>query len=253
MICLSRNFGQQPAYRAGLEAAKGNAVVFLDADLQDPPELVGALIEKWRLGFRVVTAVRKSRAETGLRRMAFSTFHILFHRLTEGVMPENSGMFALLDRVVVNHLLSARETNLFLPALKNWFGYSQTTIEYDRSARAVGEPKQSFRKLFNYALNGIISFSEKPLQWIGVIGLFVSIASFAYAAMLVLAKIVQWLGYFPSLEVKGFTTVAAGMFCLGGVQLCCLGILGQYIARIYREVKQRPLYVIEKVRRSNEE
>ena len=249
LLSLSRNFGQQSAYRAGLEAARGDALIFLDCDLQDPPSLIGELLEKWKLGFRVVTAVRTTRAERGLRRLAFEAFHLLFHRLTGEVMPKNSGMFSLVDRCVVRHLSEAREASLFLPALKNWFGYPQTTISYDRESRAAGEPKQSFSKLLKYALNGIISFSEKPLEWIGILGLLVSAGSFFYAASLLALKIAQWLGHFRWLEVPGFTTLAAGMFCLSGVQLCCMAILGQYIGRIYQEVKQRPHYVVETTRR----
>lgn len=252
VVILSRNFGQQPAYRAGLDAATGDAIIFLDADLQDPPELIPQLVAKWQEGFKVVTATRTSRAETGLRRWMFDLFHQVFFRLTDRTMPKNSGMFSLVDRVVVKKLVQMGETNLFLPALKCWFGFPQTTVNYARKERAVGAPKQSFRKLFNYAFNGMISFSDKPLQWIGVAGLFVSVASFGYGALLVAIKLAQMFGLFGSLKVEGFTTLAAGMFCLGGVQLLCLGIIGQYLARMYRELKGRPLYVVEAVFSSDE-
>ena len=155
-------------------------------------------------------------------------------------------MYSLLDRRVVDHLLAASEGNLFLPALKNWFGYSQTTVPYARLERAVGKPKQSFGKLVNYGMNGLVSFSDQPLQWIGVAGIFISIASFGYAALLLVIKFGQFMGGFPSLEVRGFTTLAVAIFCLGGIQLICLGIIGQYLARIYREIKGRPLYIIER-------
>lgn len=252
VILLSRNFGQQPAYRAGLDAATGDAIIFLDADLQDPPELIPQLLAQWRAGYKVVTATRASRAESGPRRWAFDLFHHLFHRLTDRMMPKNSGMFALVDRVVVDRLAKMRETNLFLPALKCWFGYPQTTVNYARKDRAVGAPKQSFRKLFSYALNGLISFSDKPLQWIGVAGLFISLASFGYGAFLVVIKIAQLFGFLTRLEVKGFTTLAVAVFCLSGIQLLCLGIIGQYLARMYREIKNRPLYVVESVLSSDE-
>ncbi len=252
VLILSRNFGQQPAYRAGLGEARGDAVIFMEADLQDPPQLIGALVEKWRAGAKVVTAVRTSRAERGLRRWAFDLYHIVFYRLTDRVMPANSGMYSLMDRVVVDHLLAAPEVNLFLPALKNWFGYTQCTVPYARLDRAVGKPKQSLRKLVNYGLNGLISFSDLPLQWIGAAGILLSLASFGYAALLAIIKIAQLFGGFPSLQVKGFTTLAVAIFCLGGIQLMCLGILGQYMARIYREIKGRPLFVVEKKIHSNE-
>lgn len=252
VLVLSRNFGQQPAYRAGLAAARGDAVIFLDADLQDPPELIPQLLDKWREGFKVVTACRTSRAETGPRRWLFDAFHELFHRLTRGAMPKNSGMFALIDRVVVDRLVQIREASLFLPALKGWFGFAQTTVLYARQPRAVAAPRQSFRKLLNYALDGVFSFSDAPLQWIGVLGLFVSLASIAYGAVLFLVKLGQLFGLFAALELRGFTTLAVAIFGLGGIQLLCLGIIGQYLARMYRELKQRPHYIVEHVLTSDE-
>jgi polyisoprenyl-phosphate glycosyltransferase len=250
-VLLSRNFGQQAAYRAGLEVATGDAIVFLDADLQDPPDVIPQLIKEWERGSKVVTACRESRAETGVRRWLFDVFHQLFHRMTNHAMPLNSGMFSLVDRVVVNHLLTMREVTLFLPALKCWFGFPQGTITYSREARAVGEPKQSFRKLFSYAFNGLFSFSDLPLLWIGILGMVVSLASFGYAAVLVAVKLAQMMGVLLPLEVKGFTTLAVSIFCLSGVQLLSIGILGQYLARVYREIKARPVFVVERVISSN--
>jgi dolichol-phosphate mannosyltransferase len=245
VLCLSRNFGLMSAYRAGLEFARGDAAIFLDADLQDPPELIPQLLAKWREGFKVVTGCRTSREETGLRRLLFDAFHALLHRMTDRVMPMNSGMFSLIDRVVIHQLLAARETNLFLPALKCWYGYPQTTISYARKERAVGEPKQSFTKLFRYALDGLFSFSDLPLQWIAIIGAVVSALSLAYAGLLVAEKILQFFGYLESQRVLGFTTVAVTVLGFGGLNLFALGIVGQYLARIYREIKGRPLYIVE--------
>jgi dolichol-phosphate mannosyltransferase len=193
---------------AGLAAAKGEAIVFLDADLQDPPELLAELIAKWREGFKVVTACRSSRAERGIRRWLFDGFH---------------------------------------SALKCYFGCPQTTVMYARRERAVGAPKRSLRKLFSYALNGLLSFSDLPLQWIGLTGVLVSTASFGYGAVLLLIKLGQIFGLFAALEVKGFTTLAVAVFCLSGIQLLCLGIIGQYLARMYREIKSRPAYVVEQI------
>ena len=252
LILLSRNFGQQPAYRAGIDHASGDAVILLDADLQDPPELIPQLLEKWRGGFKVVTGCRTSREERGLRRVFFDAFHRIFHRMTGRIMPMNSGMFSLVDRVVLAHLTAARETNLFLPALKCWYGFPQTTVEYARKDRAVGEPKQSLRKLFRYALDGLFSFSDLPLQWIAAIGGMICLASFAYAGLLVIEKVLQMFGYFTELRVLGFTTLAVAVFGLSGVQLLSLGIIGQYLARVYRESKGRPIYVVENVLNSNE-
>ena len=246
-VVLSRNFGQQPAYRAGLEHSQGDAVIFLDADLQDPPELIPQLLDQWYAGFKVVTGCRTSREERGWRRFLFDSFHQLFHRMTGRVMPLNSGMFSLVDRVVVDHLLAARETNLFLPALKSWYGYPQTSITYARQERAVGEPKQSFVKLLRYALDGLFSFSDLPLQWIAMLGAVICVASLGYASVLIIEKILQAFGCFPQLRVLGFTTLAVAIFGFGGLNLLALGIVGQYIARIYREIKGRPLYVVEQV------
>lgn len=245
VLFLSRNFGLMPAYRAGLEFAKGDAAIFLDADLQDPPELIPQLLAKWREGSKVVTGCRTSREETGLRRVLFDGFHAVFHRMTDRLMPKNSGMFSLIDRIVIDHLLAARETNLFLPALKCWYGYPQTTVSYARKERAVGEPKQSFTKLFRYALDGLFSFSDLPLQWIALLGAVISALSLAYAGILVVEKILQVFGFLESQRVLGFTTVAVTVLGFGGLNLFALGIVGQYLARIYREIKGRPLYIVE--------
>jgi glycosyltransferase involved in cell wall biosynthesis len=252
LIVLSRNFGQQPAYRAGLDHAQGDAVIFLDADLQDPPELIPQFLDKWRAGYKVVTGCRTSREERGLRRVLFDGFHRVFHSMTGRVMPMNSGMFSLIDRVVINQLVAARETNLYLPALKSWYGFPQTTVEYARKNRAVGEPKQSLRKLFAQALDGLFSFSDLPLQWIAAVGAVICLASFAYAGILVVEKIFQMFGFFSQLRVLGFTTLAVAIFGLSGVQLLSLGIIGQYLARVYRESKGRPVYVVESILSSHQ-
>ena len=252
ILYLSRNFGQQSAYRAGLKAARGDAVIFLEADLQDPPSLIAELLAKWKAGYKIVTACRTSRKERGPRRWAFDVFHRVFHRLTDGVMPMNSGMYGLVDRTVADHLNAAPEADLFLPALKCWYGYSQTQVYYAREERAAGKPKQSFMRLLRYAMNGIFSFSELPLQWITLLGLFTSAASFAYAVLLLGIKLAQFAGCFQDWQVRGFTTLALAIFCLGGAQLTALGIIGQYIGRIYRQLKQRPHYIVEKAISSNE-
>ncbi len=251
-MVLSRNFGQQPAYRAGIDHARGDAVIFLDADLQDPPEIIPQFLARWRAGFKVVTGCRTSREETGLRRILFDGFHRVFHSMTGRVMPMNSGMFSLIDRVVIRQLAAARETNLYLPALKSWYGFPQTTVEYARRNRAVGEAKQSMRKLFGQALDALFSFSDLPLQWIAGLGAVICVASFAYAGFLVIEKFLQMFGFFPQLSVLGFTTLSVAVFGLSGVQLLSLGIIGQYLARIYRESKGRPVYVVEKVLSSDE-
>ena len=243
---LSRNFGQQAAYRAGLGAADGAAVIFLDADLQDPPELIPEMVAHWQAGARVVVACRRSRAERGLRRVCFELFHAIFHRVTGGVMPKDSGTFGLMDRVVVEQLKQMPELNLFLPALRSWVGYRQEIVWYDRAERA-GQPKQTLHKLFSYAWNGITSFSTVPLKAISALGLVISLFGFTYAGGLLLVRLLQGVGYFHGLVVQGFTTLAVAVLCLGGIQLVCLGIIGEYVAKVYTEVKQRPAFIVEEV------
>lgn len=245
LIRFSRNFGQQNAYRAGLNAAKGRAVVFLDADLQDPPEKIIDLVEAWKKGSKLVVGTRLSRAERGLRGFLFRAFHQIFYRLTGGVMPMNSGTFGLMDRVIVEELKRMPERSVLFQALRAWVGYSRTTVEYHRSERIGGKVKQSYAKLFAQAWDGITSFSTLPIQWITVLGLVISLFGFLYAAFLLGIKGLQFFGKFQALDVPGFTTVSVAVLCLGGIQLIATGVLGQYLARVYHEVKQRPSYIIE--------
>jgi len=246
LIRLSRNFGQQAAYRAGLDQADGDAVVFLDADLQDPPEVISEMIHVWQGGSKVVIARRRSRPERGLRGFLMRRFHDVFHAMTGGLMPKDSGTFGLMDRTVADAVRAMPELNIFLPALRSWVGYPRGYVWYDRAERK-GKPKQTLSKLFNYAWDGILSFSEFPLKIIFWIGVATSLFGFCYAGVLIIIKISQLFGYFTDFIVPGFTTLAVAVLCVGGVQLISLGIVGQYIARIYREVKQRPLYLTEEI------
>ncbi|MBC8165259.1 MAG: glycosyltransferase family 2 protein [Bryobacteraceae bacterium] len=246
LINLSRNFGQQAAYRAGLDHATGDAVIFLDADLQDPPELIPEMIEKWKAGAMLVTGCRRKRQEGGVKGFLFWLFHEVFFRFTGGVMPKNSGTFALMDRLIIAHLKKMPELNLFLPALRSWVGFEQAVVHYDRESRE-GEAKQTFSKLFSYAWDGITSFSDVPLKLISLLGLCVSLVGFTYALWLLVARLLQFAGFLTELKVQGFTTVAVAIFCLSGVQLICLGVIGEYIARIYREVKARPIYIVDNI------
>jgi glycosyltransferase involved in cell wall biosynthesis len=246
IVRLSRNFGQQSAYRAGLDQADGDAVVFLDADLQDPPELIPAMIDVWQHGSKVVVARRRSRPERGLRGFLMRRFHDIFHAMTGGLMPKDSGTFGLMDKTVADAVRAMPELNVFLPALRSWVGYPRGYVWYDRAERK-GKPKQTLSKLFNYAWDGILSFSELPLKIISWIGVVTSLFGFGYAGVLILIKIAQLFGYFRDFIVPGFTTLAVAVLCVGGVQLISLGVVGQYIARIYREVKQRPLYLTQEI------
>ncbi|HYO23806.1 MAG TPA: glycosyltransferase family 2 protein [Lacipirellulaceae bacterium] len=247
VAALSRNFGQQAAFRAGIELAVGDAVVMMDGDLQDPPEFIPEMVAAWKRGASVVVACRRTRQERGLRRLLFAAFHWLFFKLTDGAMPRDSGTFGLMDRRVTEHLRQLHEVSLFLPALRCWPGYRRELVWYDRQERAAGKPKQSLSRLFAYAWDGIVSFSERPLRWITRMGLAVSLAGFAYAAVLVVQRILQLFGYLKELEVLGFTTIVVAVLCVGGLQLIAIGVVGEYIARIFREVKHRPVFIVASV------
>jgi glycosyltransferase involved in cell wall biosynthesis len=242
LLRLSRNFGQQAAYRAGLEAAIGAAVIFLDADMQDPPEKIPDMIRLWLAGNVQVVGQRKSRTESGFRGFCMRIFHELFYRVTGGVMPKDSGTFALMDRRLADELKAMPERGMFLPAQRGWLGFKTAFITYDRAARA-GEPKQSYSKLFAYAWEGITSFSVFPLHLISITGLVVSLFGFSYAVVLLTMKFLQMFGWLQDLKVLGFTTISVSILCLGGVQLLSIGILGSYLAKVFYEVKGRPFYV----------
>jgi polyisoprenyl-phosphate glycosyltransferase len=241
VIDLSRNFGHQPAIQAGLEYATGDAVIIMDGDLQDPPELIPDLMRSWLAGNKVVVAQRRSRAERGVKGMLFAFFHIMLGRVSDLKMETGSGVFGLMDRRVVNDLLKLRERNRFLPGLRSWVGYAQANVLYDREERAAGQPKQSFTRLVRYAFDAIFSFSLKPLRAIWTLGFIVSTFSFLYALFLVIMRVLHIN------VVAGFTTPTVAILLLGGIQLISIGILGEYLGRIYDEVKQRPHYVINEI------
>ncbi len=237
LLNLSRNFGHQAAISAGLKESQGNAVVIMDADLQDPPELIPQMLEKWQEGYKIVLAERKSRAESFLRKILFQSFYKIFEIMTD-ISPVTTGVFGLIDRVVVNHLISMTEHNRYLPGLRHWVGFKQATIRYDRQQRAQGKAKQSLRRLLKYGLDAIFSFSYKPLRLSLIFGFIISSFCFIYGIILTILRILQ-----VNL-VSGFTTVAVAIFFLGGIILMSIGIMGEYIGRIYDEVKHRPLFLI---------
>lgn len=243
IIQLSRNFGQQSALRAGLDASTGDAVVLLDADLQDPPEVIPDLVEKWQAGSKVVFAVRRSRGESPSRRLLISLFHRCFQALAGRIMPLDSGNFGLCDREVADILRKLPEHDAFLPALRAWTGYATSQVEYDRAPRHSGKGLP-LGKLMGFAWNAVTAFSDFPLRLIFMAGLVISSLSFAYGAVLLAQRFLQFLGFFKLLEVLGFTTVAVAVFFMGGVQLLSIGIIGEYLARVYREVKGRPHYLV---------
>ena len=238
-IDLSRNFGHQAALTAGIEHAKGDVVVILDSDLQDPPSLIPELLGAWAQGKQVVFGRRVSRAEKGLRRLGFDLFHRCFRYCVDVAIPPNVGVFGLLDRQAVDELKKLSERNRFLPGLHTWVGFERGYVDYKRKDRATGEPKQTFRSLFSYALNGVFSFSYKPIRLLSVFGLIVALGAFLLAAFFTFKRL---LGY--EVAFLGFTTLVILVSLLGGLQLMALGLLGEYLARIYDEVKNRPIYII---------
>ncbi len=246
VLNLSRNFGHQPAISAGLAEATGDCIVIMDGDLQDPPELIPDLVAKWQEGKKVVVAYRRSRREGFLRQHLFSLFYMLLGTVSDYPIPLDAGVFGLMDRQVAEQLRGLGEHNRFLPGLRAWLGFSQALVPYDRDERAAGRPKQSLIRLTRYALDAIFSFSYKPLRLSLTAGLIMSGLCFAYALVLLIKRL---LGVDV---VKGFTTPTVAILFLGGVQLISIGILGEYIGRVYDEVKARPLYIIEQVLRKRD-
>jgi len=243
LLEFSRNFGFQAALAAGLAHATGDAVVTMDADLQDPPEVIPELVACWRGGAEVVRAVRRSREETGVRRLGMDLFHGLFGRVADFPIEKNTGTFGLVDRVAVDAVNRLPERNRFYPGLRTWVGFTTGEVLYDRRERAAGEPQQTLGKLLRYALDGVFSFSYLPLRLLTYIGSLVSCVGFALGAFFVTRRLL-------GIEVAqtGFTTLVTLVLFLGGVQLIGIGVLGEYLARVYDEVKQRPPYIVRRPR-----
>jgi dolichol-phosphate mannosyltransferase len=238
VIELSRNFGQQAAIAAGLEQVDAEAVILLDGDLQDPPELIPEMVAAWRNGAQVVLARRKSRQETGLRRLGFEAFHRIFKHLIDVEVPPHTGTYSLLDSEALAALRQLPESHRFFPGLRAWIGFHQAYVDYDRHDRYKGTPKQTFQRLMRYAIDGVLSFSFKPLRLMTLIGFAICGLSLVVAMIFFTKRI---LG-FESAPI-GFTTLSCAVFGLGGLQLIGMGILGEYIGRIYEESKHRPLYI----------
>jgi len=241
VLHLSRNFGHQPACSAGLEAARGDAVVLMDGDLQDPPEVIPELVRAWRDGAEVAYARRRARDEDASRGFAFRAFYALFGRLTEFPIPLDAGVFGLMDRRALDAFLRLPERSRYIPGMRAWVGFTQVAVEYDRERRAAGEPKQDFGRLLRYALDGITSFSYKPLRVATLLGVAVSALALLYMVRVVLFWL---LGWDQEGVNRGYTTLAASILFLGGIQLLTIGVLGEYVGRIYEESKRRPLYIV---------
>ncbi len=244
VVELSRNFGHQAALMAGVTRAHElgvDAMVTMDADLQDPPELIPELLTKWREGACVVLAVRRSRQDRGLRRAGFDLFHRLFNRLSDFPIVSNTGTFGLLDSEALDALVALPERHRFFPGLRAWVGYPTAEIVYDRKNRAAGTPAQTFKRLVSYAFDGMLSFSYLPLRMLTYVGMLVSGFGFALGTFFITRRL---LGI--EIAFTGFTTLVTLTLFLGGIQLVGIGVIGEYLARVYDEVKQRPLYFVRR-------
>ncbi len=244
-ISFARNFGHQTAISAGIHYARGCAVILMDADLQDPPEQLHRFIAAWKDGNEVVYAIRATRKENVLKRAAYKAFYRVLRRLASIEIPLDSGDFCLMDRKVVDVLNAMPERNRFVRGLRSWAGFRQLGLEYNRDARAAGEVKYTLRKLIKLALDGVVSFSTTPLRMATYLGFVVSFFALLGAAVTILQRIfVEWFTRMGFPYVPGFYALFTGMLFLGGVQLISLGIIGEYLGRIFDEVKGRPLWTI---------
>jgi glycosyltransferase involved in cell wall biosynthesis len=250
LVNLSRNFGHQIAATAGLDTAQGDAVVLMDGDLQDPPELIAEFVGRWREGYDVVYAVRRTRkGESGFKLFTARMFYRTIKKLTNVAIPVDTGDFRLMSRRVVNALKSSRERHRFLRGMVSWVGFNQTGVEYDRDERHSGVTKYPLSKMFKFAIDGITSFSDVPLRFASYLGFSASTVAFIYALIIIVLKV---FNINPPLYTRGWASTIVAVLFLGGVQLIGIGILGEYIGRIYDEVKARPLYLVSDVERSNQ-
>ena len=244
-LCFARNFGHQTAVSAGLHFATGDCAVVIDADLQDPPEEISKLLAKWREGFEVVFAQRKKRRDPLIKKILAWGFYRLLQKMTPLPMARDAGDFCLLDKRVVAVMNSLPERSRYLRGLRTWCGFRQTSVEFDRHERAAGVPQYTFQKSFKLAMDGLFSFSAAPLRLATYLGLWVSAFAFFGVIFTLAQKIFAAefakIGLAPG---AGFPTIVISVLFLGGVQLICLGILGEYIGRIYEEVKGRPLWIL---------
>lgn len=246
VVNFSKNFGHQMAITAGLDIANGDAAIIMDTDLQDPPETSLKLIEKWQEGFQVVYAQRKQRQDGAIKKLTAYVFYRILNRLSEVRIPKDTGDFRLLDQSVVAELRKFRETNRFMRGLTSYIGFNQTAILFERNKRFAGETHYPFAKMLKLAFDGITSFSTVPLKIITHFGFYVSVFSFVGIIYAVFVRI-----FIPEITVQGTTFAIISVLFMGGVQMIMLGILGEYIGRIYQEVQNRPLYIVSSILKRN--
>jgi polyisoprenyl-phosphate glycosyltransferase len=241
VVELARNFGHQVAISAGLDHARGAAVAIMDADLQDPPEVLPRFIETWRAGHDVVYAIRERRKEGLAMRVAYAAFYRLLQRVAQIEIPLDAGDFCLMDRRVVDLLNGMPERSRFVRGIRSWVGLSQVGVRYERQGRNAGRPKYTVSRLIYLALDGLVSFSFLPLRVITLLGFAVSLTSIVLAAIYAIQRLTV------GLSPPGFATLTVAIFFLSGIQLVTIGVIGEYVGRIFEEVKQRPLYVVRRV------
>lgn len=243
LISFSRNFGHQAAVMAGIEYANGDAVVLIDADLQDPPEIIPQMVEKWQEGYDVVYGKRiKRKGESVFKKATAFLFYRFLHSMTETDIPKDTGDFRLMDKQVCTWMRLLREKRPFVRGLVRWVGFSQTAVEYVRDERAAGETKYPLRKMMRFAADGIFSFSYKPLKLAGYLGFGLSLVSFIYLIVVVCQRL------FSQQAQPGWSSLMAIILFFNGIILIMLGVLGEYLGRIYEEVKDRPLYIVARSR-----
>lgn len=242
VIVFSRNFGKEAALTAGLEHARGDAVVVIDVDLQDPPELIRDFVAKWRDGYDVVYGARADRtSDTAAKRISANGFYHLFNRISKVKLPEDAGDFRLMDRRVVKAINALPERSRFMKGLFAWAGFSAVGVPYTRPERASGETKFSFWKLWNFALDGIVSFSTAPLRIWSYAGAIIAFLSFLYASFIIGRTVIT------GVDVPGYASIVVLILFFGSVQLISIGVLGEYIARLFTEVKRRPVYLVDEI------
>lgn len=252
-ISLSRNFGHQSAVSAGMFHAKGDCVCVIDADLQDPPETLSEFIAEWEKGNEVVYGVRRMRRDRSVKKLLAWCFYRIIGRMVSIRIPADSGDFCLMDRKVVDIMNSLPERSRYLRGLRVWCGFKQVPVHFDRDARHAGEPQYTFRKSLKLAMDGIFSFSAIPLSLASHFGLLVSAIAFVGTLFTLAQRIFhQWFAKIGLEPGPGFATVVISILFLGGIQLICLGILGEYLGRIYEEVKGRPSWIVAKTTSANE-
>jgi polyisoprenyl-phosphate glycosyltransferase len=239
VVSLSRNFGHQAAFLCGLSHSSGEYIAMIDGDLQDPPELLAHFYEKIQEGYDVVYGVRRKRKEGFFKKMAYKTYYRFLGSVSSVPIPLDSGDFSMMRRVVLDNILQMSEQSLFIRGIRSWVGFRQFGYEYERDKRFGGEPKYTLAKLFELAYNGVFSFSQFPVKFLTKLGVFVIVFAILYSIFALYVKITN-----PEVP-QGFTTLAIAIFLFSGVQLVALGMIGEYVLRIYDETRQRPLFIVK--------